>query len=55
MTVSQRPIRHGPDGDYLGMDRRYIPIAVLAWVWVAVPFGYGVYQLLTKIGPLFSG
>ncbi|BCI52482.1 hypothetical protein NIIDNTM18_17600 [Mycolicibacterium litorale] len=26
----------------------------LAWVWVAVPFGYGVYQLLLKVGQLFG-
>ena len=54
MTSSQRAITHGPDGDFLGLGRKYIPIAVLAWAWVSVPFAYGVYQLLTKIGPLFS-
>jgi hypothetical protein len=26
----------------------------LAWLWVAAPFGYGVWQLLGKVGPLFS-
>jgi hypothetical protein len=26
----------------------------LAWLWVAVPFGYGVWQLLLKVGPLFG-
>ena len=26
----------------------------LAWLWVVVPFGYGVWQLLLKVGPLFS-
>jgi hypothetical protein len=26
----------------------------LAWLWVAVPFGYGVYQLLLKVGQLFG-
>ena len=24
----------------------------LAWLWVAIPFGYGVWQLLLKVGPL---
>jgi hypothetical protein len=38
-----------------GIERRYVPIAVLAWAWVAIPFGYGVYQLLTKVAQLFSG
>jgi hypothetical protein len=31
------------------------PLVVLAWLWVAVPFGYGLYQLLVKIPALFSG
>jgi hypothetical protein len=29
-------------------------LAVLAWVWVLVPFGYGLYQLLIKIPALFG-
>ena len=29
-------------------------LAVLAWLWVLVPFGYGVYQLLIKIPALFG-
>lgn len=28
--------------------------AVLIWLWVLVPFGYGLYQLLTKIPALFG-
>jgi len=28
--------------------------AVLAWLWVLVPFGYGLYQLLIKIPALFG-
>jgi hypothetical protein len=28
--------------------------AVLAWVWVAVPFGYGLYELFVKIPALFG-
>ena len=27
---------------------------VLAWVWVAVPFGYGVYELMLKVSKLFT-
>lgn len=26
----------------------------LAWLWVAVPFGYGAYQLVLKVGQLFG-
>lgn len=32
-----------------------VPLLVLAWLWVAVPFGYGLYQLLLKIPALFGG
>ncbi|WP_441296806.1 MFS transporter small subunit [Allokutzneria sp. A3M-2-11 16] len=35
-------------------DRR-IPLMVLAWVWVGVPFAYGLYQLITKVTQLFTG
>lgn len=24
------------------------------WIWVGVPFGYGIYQLVQKIHPLFT-
>lgn len=30
-------------------------LAPLAWLWVLVPFGYGLYQLLLKIPALFGG
>ena len=29
-------------------------VAALAWLWVLVPFGYGLYQLLIKIPALFG-
>jgi hypothetical protein len=29
-------------------------LAVVAWLWVLVPFGYGLYQLLIKIPALFG-
>lgn len=36
-------------------DRRVSPVLIaVAWLWVALPFGYGVWQLLTKITQLFS-
>jgi len=28
--------------------------AVVLWLWVAVPFGYGLFQLVTRIPALFS-
>lgn len=27
---------------------------VLAWLWVAVPFGYGVFELVLKVRQLFQ-
>jgi hypothetical protein len=30
-------------------------VAWLAWVWVVVPFLYGLYQLVIKIPALFGG
>ncbi|MCO1656546.1 MFS transporter small subunit [Pseudonocardia humida] len=29
-------------------------LAALAWLWVLIPFGYGLYQLLIKIPALFG-
>ena len=29
-------------------------LVALAWLWVVVPFGYGLYQLLVKIPALFG-
>jgi hypothetical protein len=26
----------------------------LAWVWVSIPFAYGVYELLIKVAKLFE-
>jgi hypothetical protein len=31
------------------------PLMVLAWAWVAVPFGYGIYELIQKVTQLFNG
>ena len=39
---------------YAGIGRKYVPLSVLAWTWVSVPFAYGVYQLTTKITQLFG-
>jgi hypothetical protein len=34
---------------------KYLPLMVLAWTWVTVPFLYGVYQLIQKVTQLFTG
>ncbi len=43
----------------LGEDGRRSPLfwvlLVLAWLWVAVPFAYGLYSLVVRIPALFSG
>ncbi|MEU4251150.1 hypothetical protein AB0F15_27450 [Amycolatopsis sp. NPDC026612] len=31
-----------------------VPLIVLAWAWVVLPFGYGVYQLFLKLVQLFG-
>jgi hypothetical protein len=30
-------------------------LVALIWIWVLIPFSYGVYQLVIKIPALFSG
>ena len=36
-------------------DRSDSPVLIaLAWLWVTLPFGYGVWQLFTKITQLFG-
>jgi hypothetical protein len=34
---------------------RHTPLLVLAWLWVGLPFAYGVYELILKLSQLFSG
>lgn len=39
----------------LKTDRRIHPVLVAwAWLWVGLPFAYGVAELLTKATQLFS-
>ena len=33
------------------VPRAYI---ALAWIWVGIPFAYGVYELLIKVTQLFK-
>ena len=30
-------------------------IGIIAWLWVLIPFAYGLYQLVIKIPALFAG
>jgi len=32
-----------------------VAITVVAWLWVLIPFAYGLYQLIIKIPGLFGG
>ena len=34
---------------------RRIPLMVVAWAWVGLPFAYGVYELVRKVTQLFTG
>lgn len=29
-------------------------LLVVAWLWVLIPFGYGLYQLIRSVTQLFS-
>ena len=47
-----------PESGESAMPERFEPrrlaLTVFAWLWVAVPFGYGVWQLLVKVVQLFA-
>jgi len=30
-------------------------LMTVAWLWVALPFAYGLYQLIVKVVQLFQG
>ncbi|WP_267913069.1 MULTISPECIES: hypothetical protein [Streptomyces] len=34
-------------------DRR--PLIAFAWLWVLIPLGYGIYELVRKATQLFTG
>jgi hypothetical protein len=31
------------------------PLITIAWLWVGIPFAYGVYELFIKVAQLFKG
>ncbi|WP_168211408.1 MFS transporter small subunit [Actinosynnema sp. ALI-1.44] len=42
-----------PETDQAPADRR--PLITIAWLWVGLPFAYGVYELVLKVTQLFKG
>ncbi|MEU3272068.1 hypothetical protein ABZ639_14580 [Saccharomonospora sp. NPDC006951] len=34
---------------------RRLPLLVLVWLWVGIPFAYGFYELILKVVQLFGG
>lgn len=36
-------------------EMRLNTIMIVAWIWVAVPFAYGLYELILKAKNLFGG
>ncbi len=35
------------------MDPKLVPVAIFAWLWVLIPFSYGLWKLLEKVDALF--
>jgi hypothetical protein len=35
------------------MDPKLYPVAFVAWIWVIIPFSYGLWKLFEKIPDLF--
>jgi hypothetical protein len=33
----------------------HLPLTVVAWLWVGLPFAYGVFELIRKVIQLFTG
>jgi hypothetical protein len=38
-----------------GTESRHTGLKILAWLWVGLPFAYGVFELIRKLTQLFSG
>ena len=37
------------------MRQRNLSLGIIGWLWVGIPFGYGLVQLVLKIPALFTG
>lgn len=42
------------DGSTDAVPPRVRLLAIVSWLWVGVPFTYGVYELVVKIPALFA-
>ena len=59
-TRSGPPPRRERRHDHAGIDpgqagASTLVIGIVAWLWVLIPFAYGLYQLVIKIPALFAG
>ncbi|MBP2474197.1 hypothetical protein JOF53_003069 [Crossiella equi] len=37
------------------MNAKYRPLMAGAWLWVGLPFAYGLFELVRKVTQLFTG
>jgi hypothetical protein len=44
-----------PDSTHDKPATNTLVIGIIAWLWVLIPFAYGLYQLVVKIPALFAG
>jgi hypothetical protein len=44
-----------PDTTPEPQEPRRLVLGTVAWLWVAAPFGYGLYELVLKLRQLFTG
>ncbi|GLY67175.1 hypothetical protein Atai01_37940 [Amycolatopsis taiwanensis] len=51
--MSEQVVSRGGQGDDQAVRRPWL--MALAWLWVGIPFAYGVYQLILKVIQLFGG
>jgi hypothetical protein len=50
---SSREEQTGAGGEWVAQRRT--PLTVFAWLWVGLPFAYGVVELVRKVVQLFGG
>lgn len=50
MSVETTPTKDAPTP----MDPKLRPLLVFMWLWVGIPFSYGIYKLLEKVDALFT-
>ncbi|WP_437113320.1 MFS transporter small subunit [Streptomyces venezuelae] len=55
MTTPQPPTTTPPSAPPSNRARGRRALTVFAWLWVGLPLGYGVYELVHKVTQLFRG